>query len=274
MIARFRQLLEKEGSTRGVALMRVGLVLVAWSRFASEVAPYHAPLDPWRWALAISFFASTSMMLVGWYTRVATAWAGVTVMVIVYGCGVFGEMDSWSAHHTTLLAHTMLLMAFTPCGRSYSLDRWVDLRRAENDASSPPAERGPLWGQILIGVQVSVVYLFSVLDKLQPAFLRGERLEALAMEYYFGADYPSLPGWHVLMVLCAITVILLEYLLGVALWSKRWQRILIPLGIALHAGFYVLLPVSTFSVTVVILYLAYLDPDDVHRTLDQLSAPS
>jgi hypothetical protein len=36
-----------------------------------------------------------------------------------------------------------------------------------------------------------------------------------------------------------------------------------PLGIALHAAFYLLLPVGTFSVAVIVFYLAYLDPDEV-----------
>ena len=33
------------------------------------------------------------------------------------------------------------------------------------------------------------------------------------------------------------------------------------MGLALHAAFYVLLPVSTYSATMMVLYLALLDPD-------------
>ena len=109
MIDRFRALLEWEGSTRALGLMRIGLVVVAWGRWAAEVAPFSLPQGPEKLLLGASFYASTAMMLVGWQTRFATAWAGLTAMVMIYGFGVYGGYEPSTHLHTTLLAHALFL---------------------------------------------------------------------------------------------------------------------------------------------------------------------
>ena len=63
----------------------------------------------------------------------------------------------------------------------------------------------------------------------------------------------------------SILVVVVEYVLAFAIFVRRWQAFVLPLGLALHAAFYVLLPVNTYSATVMVLYLALLDPDAVHR---------
>ena len=59
----------------------------------------------------------------------------------------------------------------------------------------------------------------------------------------------------------------LEFALALGVWRPRWHRLLLPLGVAFHAGLYVLLPVHTFSATMVLLYLAVIDPSAVHRAV-------
>ena len=50
--------------------------------------------------------------------------------------------------------------------------------------------------------------------------------------------------------------------------TRRW---LVNPGLLLHAGFYVLLPIVTFSATMFVLYLAYFDADTIHSVIDRLS---
>jgi hypothetical protein len=68
----------------------------------------------------------------------------------------------------------------------------------------------------------------------------------------------------------AVTVVAVEYFLAFAIFVRRWQAFVLPMGLALHAAFYVLLPVNTYSATMMVLYLALLDPDAVHRFLDRI----
>ena len=39
----------------------------------------------------------------------------------------------------------------------------------------------------------------------------------------------------------------------------------------MHGMFYVLLPVKTYSITIILLYLAYFDANKIHKIIDQLS---
>ena len=39
----------------------------------------------------------------------------------------------------------------------------------------------------------------------------------------------------------------------------------------LHAGIYVSMPVNTFTVTMYLIYFAFVDPDKVHAIIDRLS---
>ena len=51
------------------------------------------------------------------------------------------------------------------------------------------------------------------------------------------------------------------------LYPRRW--LILP-GMALHGLFYVLMPVDTFSLTMWLLYLAYIDTDAVERVIERL----
>ena len=73
-----------------------------------------------------------------------------------------------------------------------------------------------------------------------------------------------------ILAVLSIIVVVVEYFLAFAIFVRRWQAFVLPLGLALHAAFYVLLPVNTYSATVMVLYLALLDPDAVHRFLDRM----
>jgi hypothetical protein len=256
-----RRRLLREGSTRALGLIRVALALILWARWGDELMLSHG-LDPDRIALGVAFFASSTAMLLGLWTRAATAATAAVVAGMVYGYGRLGGVEDWNHHHTTLLAHAVMLLALTPCGRSFSVDRW----------RSPDApERGPLWATDLLGLQVSTLYLWSAVDKTRWAFLSGASLEQVFLYHYAGSDWPDLPWLRAALAGVAVGVTALEYLLSVGLWVRRWQPVLVPAGLLLHGLFYVLIPVNTFTVTMWALYLVFLDPEVVHRAVDRLT---
>jgi hypothetical protein len=124
-----------ERSTRAVGLLRIALALLVWHRFGADVAPWADNLAPDRLALAVSFYLSTTLMLVGLFSRVATAWTAATLLVMYFHYAVNGE-TRWFEHHTYLLTAEVTLLALTPCGRSYSLDRWIALNRGRHSRRS------------------------------------------------------------------------------------------------------------------------------------------
>lgn len=264
-----RRWLLAEGSTRAVGLMRILFPLIAWARFADELLPFRDQ-SPERLALSLAFFASTTWMLIGWQARTGTAACAATLVSMVYGLGRNGGVEPWTHHHTTVLADAVVLLALTPNGGSFSLDRWLEVRDARRAGRPPPPERGALWAVPLIGLLVASVYFWSAVDKTTIGFLTGQRLEQIWVAIWWGSDWPDRPGFRALFAAMAVVVVALEYLLPFGLWSRRLQPWLIPIGITLHALFYTLLPVGTFSVTMVACYLAFLDPQVVHRVIDEL----
>lgn len=211
------------------------------------------------------FFVSTTALLFGYFSRTAAAAAGVTLLYVYYAWGVAAENPSWMHHHQYLQTVVILLLALAPSGASYSVDRALAVHRARQSGAPEPEERGPLFAVRLIALQLSVVYVFSALDKTTWAFLSGDRLQHYYARFYGASDTPSSAAFEVLTAALAVAVVGLEYALGLGLFVRRLQRFLIPAGLLLHGVFYLALPVGTFSVACAAIYLAYLDPEDVHR---------
>jgi hypothetical protein len=262
--------LHHEGSTRPAALVRIGLAIIAWTRFGGELGPWLQQTAAGR-IMALVFFAASTAMLIGWQAPLATGLTGVCLALLGTLPALFGGGEGWTHHHIHLLTATTLMCAFTPSGRSYGLDRWLAVRAATARGSAPPTERGNLFGMRLMVVQMSVVYLFAAIDKTNLAFLSGARLEHLLLWQYWGSEPPALPGLGAITALFAIGNVALEYALALGLPFARTRRWLVLPGLALHAVFYLALPVATYSATVFVIYLAYFDPDRVHEVIETLS---
>lgn len=256
-----------EGSSRSSALIRIGLAMLFWSRWAGELLLYR-DLSPIGLFLAANFFVATALLFVGYHSRAAALWTGMVGLAMYYYFGFQLGREPWTHHHTYLLAIAALLIALTPCGRSYSLDRYLAVMRAERAGVAPPAERGNLWGLRLIVVQLSVLYFFAAFDKTNYAFLSGARIEAIFLWYYAGSDYPAWLAWFA--PLASFCVVALEYSLAFGLPFRRIRRYLLLPGLAFHAIIYVTLPVYTFSATMALLYLAYFDADAVDKVIARL----
>jgi len=265
--------MDRRQSTRTAALIRLGLPPILWARWASDFQPFR-DLEPWKVVLSASFMVSTTLMFFGVKSRLSTAWAGLSAMALVYGVGHGLGVEAYTHHHTTMLAAGTCLLALTPCGGSYSVDRWWVVARAERTGAPPPPERGPTWALPLIGVLVSAVYIWGAWDKTTWAYFSGQRFQHYVMHLYVGSDFPDFPGFEALCFLAGAGSMALEYVLGPGLFFRRLQPVLIPVGVLFHAVIYWTMPVATFSVTMWLFYLAYLDPDVVHRFLDRISAPS
>ena len=250
-------------STRSVGLIRIGLVLLIWSRWAGELTLCR-DIRLSVILLNSAFFLLTGLMCVGLWTRASSMGTAIIISVM------FVMRESWHHHHTFLLIISTLFIALTPCGRSYSLDRWLALRRALKSGLPPPPEIGNLWGLRLIAIQLSMVYFWTAYEKLYWGFLSGARMEFLVYNYYAGYDYASIPGFSALCCITAITTVILEFSLSFGLYIPKFRKYLMPVGIILHILFYVLLPIRTFTLTVILLYLAYIPAASVHRFIDNM----
>ena len=260
--------LHSEGSTRPIGLLRIAFAILVWTRFGAELTLAAEPL--WAWPLlALGFHASTALVLLGMHSRLAMPALALILHVMVYGLAVELVRPQWDQHIARLMCSISLLLALSPTGRSYSVDRL----RAQRRHAVPPGERGNLWTLRLIALQVSAVYIFSAYDKLTPAFLSGDRLLQLAMSAALGSE--SLEGQLGVQLAFragALLTVSIELFLGFALFIRRLRPVALLIGIGFHAALALCLPVGIFSAMQVCLYLAFLEPDTVHRWLDEFHA--
>jgi uncharacterized membrane protein YphA (DoxX/SURF4 family) len=263
-----RALTEFHGSTRGVGLLRFFWGLILWVRWGQELLPFRS-LNWEHWLLGALFFLGTSGMVIGLFSRAACLLTGLTTLYMVFVVGHKMGMESWGHHHTTFLAVVSFLLAFTPCGKSFSADRWLRILRCGSRGTPWPQEWGNLWAVRLIGLQLSAIYFWGAIDKSRLAFLGGDRVEQPLMYLYFGSDFPG-EWFHWACMALAMSSVLLEYTLALGLWFRRTRTPLIWIGIVFHIGLYYFLPVTVFSVASVVAYIAYIEPSAIHRFFDQM----
>ena len=268
MMSLIARVTEFHGSTRAVGLLRLLWGLILWARWADELLPFRR-MELSHWVLSVLFFVGTTGMVVGWFSRASSFLAGMVTMTMVFVVGHQWGVEPWTHHHTTFLAVVTLVLAFTPCGRSFSVDRWLAIRRAERAGTPWPREWGNLWAVRLVSLQLSAIYFWGAVDKTRMAFLGGDRVEQPLMYLYFGSDHPG-QWFHLAAIAFAWSTILLEYALTVGLWIPRVRLPLMALGLSFHAGLYYFLPVTVFSISSMAAYIAYFHPAQVHRVIDRM----
>ena len=167
-----------EQSTRPVALMRIAIGLIVLTRFGSELALFRS-LDPVSLVLGPLFFVLAAMMIAGYMARLATAGVAASIVEIYLTGGYGNSVHQWNHHHVYILLSATVLLALTPCDRSYSIDRYRALRDAAQGGPPAPPERGNLWAQRLIVLQLAALYFWTAYDKSDWAWISGQRLDQL-----------------------------------------------------------------------------------------------
>jgi vitamin K-dependent gamma-carboxylase-like protein len=245
------QLLERRTDARPLAVGRIviGLAALARAYEASRIIERYflpttikLPYATWVpeltergatfllaiWAAAALLFAA------GWWTRAA---GFVLTAICLYVVAIDEQLYS---NHLYLLAMLSALLALADAGAEWSIDAWRRRRRETSSAIAPATV--PAWPVFLLKTQLSSLYLFSALSKLNGSFLSGVAL----LGYLPSGLLDGLsPGPRVALVLgLSWGAIAAEAFLAVALWSPRWRPVALLCGIVLHAGMILLLPAA------------------------------
>jgi hypothetical protein len=264
----------EQGSTRVLGLLRVVVPMVMWASFSAKLLLWRQlPGGTGRggldWpeglatiAIAVPFYVFTTMMFLGVYSRLSSLLSGLCVWLFVAVPGwAFGQLQ-WMHHYVEIQIFTALLLASGPCGASFSVDAARARARGE-----PVDERGPLTTQRLIALMLATMYFWAAIDKLRAPFLNGEELGRLVLYYYTDSDWPAWPAFQPLMAVFGVGTVLLELALAFGLWFARTRVPLVLAGVALHVGIYFTLEVYTFTVSTVLLYIAFFPPQRVHEVV-------
>lgn len=243
--------LELEGSTRSLGLLRLATATLLWSSWGFPFI-LHFDLHPPRLALALSFYLSSLLLLLGLWTRVAAITVALTLLA---AAALLGAADPavWLTQERQLSLLLAVVLALAPCGRSLSLDRLRALRRGRAHD-----ERGPLWTLRLLQLCASVLFLTSAFGQLSPTWLGG---------HVFARPGAPAPAWAAPL---AWTMLAINLVGALGPW---WPRARLP-AITLVAGAYLLLytlmDLDTIALSIIALLFSFAPPARVHAVIDRL----
>ena len=147
----------------------------------------------------------------------------------------------------------------------YLLTLEVILLTIASAVARPSAESVQAWPVTLLEIQLSIVYIFAAVTKLTPTFLSGAVLYLnLKREGWFALP-PTLRTLRVLGVLSVVAIVT-EIFLAFALWSPKYRRAGVAMGIMFHLTLTLMIvpavavQLAVFSLCVLVLYPLYFYP--------------
>jgi len=203
-----------------------------------------------------------AMPLLAGAPPIETSWlvAGLVIAVAAGIAVTFGWLTTPAAIVTVLLNSAVLVAD----EQTYSSHRWLAtllmayLVFAQSDTAwsvRPRRDRATViwWPQLLMMSQISVLYFFSALSKMNPIFITGAPLSKwvwiqLPWQFYFTA---------------AVLTIGVELFIAIALWFRASRRLAVLAGIGLHLSIVILMNNETlaliaFAITCVSMYPLFL----------------
>jgi Vitamin K-dependent gamma-carboxylase len=195
-------------------------------------------------------------LAIGWHSRLAAL--GAFVLIIS-----FEHRNPWVFNSGDLAIRIeALLLALSPCGAALSLDQ----RRGNGTFWS--AQQRPRWPVRLLQLQLSLIYLASVLSKLSG----GSWPQGTAVSYALRLQDMVLlpvPHWFAssALLMNAVTwgILTVEFSIAILVWNNRLRPWVLAAGVVMHTLIMITITVGFFTLAMFVLYLAFVPPETVER---------
>jgi predicted DCC family thiol-disulfide oxidoreductase YuxK len=263
MSERVQQFITSRGPSRPLALARIGIALAVLMELPNSAKVLmqlddpgiiRAPILSWTpalndglaWVLIGLWGATAVAVLVGWRTRRAAA-----ALCVTLATALMLDQQLFS-NHLYLMVLLSGLLVFADSSAALSLDA---RRFGERDEVS----RWPVW---LLQFQVSAVYLFASLAKVNPDFLSGTTV-AVSLRRVGPLAVPD--AWRSMepMLILAVVAVCAEAFVALAIWSPRWRPTAFVVALGLHGSLAVWFaptyPLIIFAVAMLPLLILFLD---------------
>lgn len=272
--------------TSTLALFRIafGLAALAWTlALAPDLLTFYSregvvPRQPefgnlralWTWGLlsgapgdgvVIGLFAALlvacACVVAGYRTRLASA-------AVFVGLVSFQRRDPFVLNAGDALIRVMALyLALAPAGVSLSLDR---LRTARDRFWEFPA-RAP-WALRLVQIQLSVLYVATVLEKLGGRTWRDGTAASYALrldDFQHLALPTAITGSAFVSAVLTYGTLAVELSVGLLVWSRRARPFVVVPAILLHVLIDATIVAGLFSATVLTAFVAFVEPETANR---------
>lgn len=240
----------------GAGVLRALYVLpIGFERFVAS-APALAALQ----AASIALLACAAL---GWRTRLTVPLAALAYLLLA---GILRQY-AWFYHTGLVPLYLLAVLAFTPCGDGFSLDRRRRERRGEPVADARVATLDYGWARFLVWTALALPYVEAGLSKLRrggldwaaPANLKSILLiDTLnPMQFDFGLSLRLVHAPDAFFAALAWATVIGEIGYGLVLFSRR-ARVVFPLvTMGMHLGIWLLQNVLFFDL--ILLQAIFLD---------------
>ncbi|TFV59175.1 hypothetical protein E4P42_09500 [Mycobacterium sp. PS03-16] len=271
--------------TLGLVRIAFGLLMTAWTLslypaladlFGPQGVVPRPPTADFTWSVLrlfpddravfiawILLLVASLALTVGWHSRLAA----VLVFILVIS---FERRNPFVMNAgDVLLRIEALFIALAPSGAALSLDQ---RRRA---GSFWHAEKRAMWPIRLMQIQVSVIYVSTVIAKLH-----GETWqEGTAVAYSLRQRdllFFTTPTWItdtlVISNVLSWGTLVIELAIGLMVWNRRWRPWVLAAGVALHVSILFSMAIGLFSLAIFVLYLAFLPSERARAIADAAAA--
>jgi hypothetical protein len=260
-------------SSRSLALVRILTCLDIIFEFASPWVSHR--MDDQLEILVLTWivFLSNWFVLVGYRTRIASVFLLLSFGVLQIYYGQYLGMKHF--RQPVQVFQVITVLALAPSGRSLSIDRALEVRRAKREGRAPPPEQISHWVLDVLAVEVAAIYMWAGLDKTDAAWFRGERMEHYYMYWYGGSDsLVYTPHIHDISVVMAWATTILEFTLAFGLLFRRTRYYVVWGGFVLHIGILFYFAVTYFSMMMMTVLIACIPPQWVHNFISLIGQDS
>jgi predicted DCC family thiol-disulfide oxidoreductase YuxK len=250
---------------RPVALFRIGLGIAALLRGIKSARDLwllqgdtFVPAHPFAWVVTLDSMPRIAAFLAVWVVAslglIVGYRARLCASVLMSGTVLLhlADQNLWANHHY-LLGIFLLLLVFTESDAAFSLGR----RRAGGPDPSVIA-----WPLLLVQIQLSIVYFYTAVAKVNETFLSGETLAR-------STTLPAALESPVIMRSASMATIAIEFFLSAALWIPQLKYWAFLVGF----GFHGLIPITmalivaliVFSTMMLSAYILFIDVPERSR---------
>jgi hypothetical protein len=201
---------------------------------------------------AVLLLSSLALAL-GYHTRLAALLVFIGVMSFERRNPYVFNTGDW------LLRVMAFYLLLAPSGAALSLDRW----RVNRSRFWEFPLRAP-WVIRLMQIQLSVVYFAALWDKLQGTTWNNGTAVSYAMritDVHRFPDFGFLIHSAFLSNVMTFGTLAVEFSVAVFVWNRRLRPWVLLAGALLHLGIEYSIRVGFFSLAMLTLYIAFLDPD-------------
>lgn len=257
----------EEVSSRSLGVIRILLPLNIFNEYAAYLVMHKVDAAPEIVALVWIMMVANVLVMLGYKTRWSTiVWAVSFGILHLYFGRWLGQLPRMV--QPVQAFQCIMVLTLAPSGRSLSIDRALEVRRARAEGREPEPERTPAWAYDLIALSIASIYFWAALDKTDPAWWRGERMEMYWIKWFGSSDSLMQSDLvHPIAVFFAGATTILEFSLAFGLVLRRTRPWVVLGGYLLHIGIALTLAVTYFSFKMMVMLFACVPPRWVHQVL-------